>query len=60
MKPKPRSFQRHAMPVMRSPPPPILPRVGEREGPRRGDRERRGGERSRRGGERLREPIVVA
>ena len=51
MNPKPRSFQRQAVPVTRSPvPSPILPRVGEREGPRRGERPR-GGDRERpRGG----------
>ena len=62
MNPKPRSFQRQAVPVTRSPvPSPILPRVGDRLGPRRGERPRggdrerpRGGLRSRRGGERER------
>ena len=39
MNPKPRSFQRQAVPVTRSPvPSPILPRVGDRLGPRRGER----------------------
>ena len=68
MNPKPRSFQRQAVPVTRSPvPSPILPRVGEREGPRRGERPRggdrerpRGGLRSRRGGDREREAMVLA
>ena len=74
MNPKPRSFQRQAVPVTRSPvPSPILPRVGERLGPRRGERPRggdrerpRGGLRprrglwSRRGGEREREAMVLA
>ena len=72
MNPKPRSFQRQAVPVTRSPvPSPILPRVGERLGPRRGERPRggdrerpRGGLRprrglwSRRGGERERLAIA--
>ena len=51
MNPKPRSFQRQAVPVTRSPvPSPILPRVGDRLGPRRGERPR-GGDRERpRGG----------
>ena len=41
MNPKPRSFQRQAVPVTRSPvPSPILPRVGDRLGPRRGERPR--------------------
>ena len=65
MNPKPRSFQRQAVPVTRSPvPSPILPRVGDRLGPRRGERPRggdrerpRGGLRSRRGGEREREAM---
>ena len=68
MNPKPRSFQRQAVPVTRSPvPSPILPRVGERLGPRRGERPRggdrerpRGGLRSSRGGEREREAMVLA
>ena len=68
MNPKPRSFQRQAVPVTRSPvPSPILPRVGDRLGPRRGERPRggdrerpRGGLRSRRGGEREREAMVLA
>ena len=75
MNPKPRSFQRQAVPVTRSPvPSPILPRVGERLGPRRGERPRGGdrerprgglrprpgGLRSRRGGERERLAIAEA
>ena len=66
MKPNPLSFQRQAVPVTRSPvPSPILPRVGDRLGPRRGERPRggdrerpRGGLRSSRGGEREREAMV--